>query len=126
MDTGGRVRPSTDELKTFGKDFNARWANEFQQYNLDIRYRKGEEAIVPDALSRRPDFIGKGPANLAQPTDEVEQLDSLRLCYGSEQLAAMRFKADETKSFPELMLDFKMKGTIPACDKHLENLIKER
>jgi len=43
----------------------ARWIDEFSEYNLDIRYRKGEEAIVPDAISRRPDFIGKGPANRA-------------------------------------------------------------
>ena len=35
----------------------ARWIEEFQSYDLDIRYRKGKEAIVPDALSRRPDYI---------------------------------------------------------------------
>jgi RNase H-like domain found in reverse transcriptase len=35
----------------------ARWIDEFQGYDLDIRYRKGREAIVPDALSRRPDFM---------------------------------------------------------------------
>lgn len=34
----------------------ARWIEEFQGYDLDIRYRKGVEAVVPDALSRRPDF----------------------------------------------------------------------
>ncbi|KAG0160178.1 hypothetical protein PDIDSM_7705 [Penicillium digitatum] len=28
----------------------------------------GEEAVVPDAISRRPDFIGEGPANMAQGT----------------------------------------------------------
>lgn len=35
----------------------ARWIDEFQGYKLDIRYRRGEEAIVPDALSRRPDYL---------------------------------------------------------------------
>src|SRR5271169_1506102 len=35
----------------------ARWIDEFQGYDLDICYRKGSEAIVPDALSRRPDFL---------------------------------------------------------------------
>jgi hypothetical protein len=44
----------------------ARWVDEFQAYNLDLRYRKGEEAVVPDAISRRPDFLGEGPANMAQ------------------------------------------------------------
>ena len=43
----------------------ARWLEEFQEYNLDIQYRKGAEAIVPDAISRRPDLMGKGPANRA-------------------------------------------------------------
>jgi hypothetical protein len=31
----------------------AHWIAEFQLYDLDIRYRKGKEAIVPDVLSRR-------------------------------------------------------------------------
>jgi hypothetical protein len=35
----------------------ARWIEEFQSYDLDIRYRKGKEAIVPDTLSRRPDYL---------------------------------------------------------------------
>ena len=34
----------------------ARWVDEFQQYNLIIKYRPGSQAIVPDAISRRPDF----------------------------------------------------------------------
>jgi hypothetical protein len=34
----------------------ARWVDEFQQYNLIIKYRPGKQAIVPDAISRRPDF----------------------------------------------------------------------
>lgn len=40
----------------------ARWVEEFQQFNLDIKYRKGSEAIVPDAISRRPDYIPQGQA----------------------------------------------------------------
>jgi len=34
----------------------ARWIDDFQAYKIDIQYRKGADAIVPDALSRRPDF----------------------------------------------------------------------
>jgi len=37
----------------------ARWIDEFQEYDLDIQYRKGSEAVVPDALSRRPDFMSR-------------------------------------------------------------------
>src|SRR5437667_7299438 len=35
----------------------ARWIDEFQGFDLDIRYRRGKDAIVPDALSRRPDYF---------------------------------------------------------------------
>jgi hypothetical protein len=31
--------------------------DEFQQWNLVIKYRHGKLAIVPDALSRRPDYL---------------------------------------------------------------------
>jgi transposase InsO family protein len=34
-----------------------RWIDEFQTYKLDIRYRPGVKATVPDALSRRPDYL---------------------------------------------------------------------
>jgi hypothetical protein len=44
----------------------ARWVDEFQEYDLDIQYRKGSEAVVPDAISRRPDFIEDGPANVSK------------------------------------------------------------
>ena len=43
----------------------ARWVDEFQQYNLVIKYRPGKLAVVPDALSRRPDFL-----NVLQSTDD--------------------------------------------------------
>ena len=36
----------------------ARWIEEFSEYNLDIRYRKGKDNVVIDALSCRPDFLG--------------------------------------------------------------------
>jgi transposase InsO family protein len=32
----------------------ARWIEEFQQYEIDFCYRKGKDAVVPDALSRHP------------------------------------------------------------------------
>src|SRR6266480_4609663 len=35
----------------------ARWIDEFQGFDLDICYRRGREAIVPDALSREPDYL---------------------------------------------------------------------
>ena len=44
----------------------AHWIAEFGTYDLDIQYRPGPEAIVPDAISRRPDFIGVGEAYQSQ------------------------------------------------------------
>jgi len=35
----------------------ARWVEEFQQYDLIIKYRPGKYNTVPDALSRRPDYV---------------------------------------------------------------------
>lgn len=60
----------------------AHWIAEFGTYDLDISYRPGTEATVPDAISRRPDFIGTGQAYQAQfnsirAVDEVEWEDAL-------------------------------------------------
>ena len=33
-----------------------RWIEEFQAWKLKIKYRRGSDAVVPDALSRRPDY----------------------------------------------------------------------
>ena len=54
----------------------ARWIDEFSEYQLDIKYRKGSEAVVPDAISRRPDFLGKGPANVAWTATNALELDT--------------------------------------------------
>jgi hypothetical protein len=53
----------------------ARWIAEFAEYTLDIRYRKGSEAVVPDAISRRPDFMGTGSASKAWIPTAEDQLD---------------------------------------------------
>lgn len=53
----------------------ARWIDEFSEYQLDIKYRKGSEAIVPDAISRRPDFVGRGPANVAWTSTNAIEVD---------------------------------------------------
>ena len=38
----------------------ARWIEEFQEWKLKIKYRRGSEATLPDALSRRPDYKQRG------------------------------------------------------------------
>jgi len=44
----------------------AHWQAEFGTYDLDIQYRPSTEATVPDAISRRPDFIGTREAYQSQ------------------------------------------------------------
>ena len=53
----------------------ARWIEEFGEFDLNIQYRKGAEAVVPDAISRRPDFMGEGPRNRAAIIATVRGLD---------------------------------------------------
>lgn len=53
----------------------ARWIEEFGEYNLSIQYRKGSEAVVPDAISRRPDLMGEGPRNRAAIVATIRGFD---------------------------------------------------
>jgi transposase InsO family protein len=73
----------------------ARWVASFQQYDLVIKYRPGKDAVVPDAISRRPDFMEDTPGNvLKQPlrlnaiagVDELEWLDALKTYLQSQTL----------------------------------------
>jgi len=55
----------------------ARWIDEFQQYNLVIKYCPGSQAIVPDAISRRPDFTE--PLNALPSLNHIDDyIPSLR------------------------------------------------
>jgi len=53
----------------------ARWIDEFGEYSLDIRYKKGGENTIPDAISRRPDWMGEGPRNRAAVVAAVRTMD---------------------------------------------------
>jgi hypothetical protein len=53
----------------------ARWIEEFGEYNISIQYRKGSENTVPDAISRRPDFMGEGPRNRAAIVAAIRGFD---------------------------------------------------
>ncbi|CAD6923626.1 unnamed protein product [Tilletia controversa] len=49
----------------------ARWVADFGEYPLDLVYRRGEENVIADAISRRPDFL----AALGYPASFVAALD---------------------------------------------------
>lgn len=47
----------------------ARWMELFQEYDFDFKYKPGKDSIVPNALSRRPDY--------KWTTEDLFQLHSL-------------------------------------------------
>jgi hypothetical protein len=85
----------------------ARWFEEFSEFDIEIRYRRGSEAIVPDALSRRPDLMGNTPANVA------------------ERINAMRLQPDEDEDFVEAMISFKQTELQPTSER-LQQLLQEK
>jgi hypothetical protein len=66
-----------------------RWFKEFSKFDIEIKYRKGLEAIVPDAILRRPDFMGNTPTNV------------------TERINAIRLQQDEDKDFVEAIITLK-------------------
>ena len=57
----------------------ARWIAEFQEWKLKIKYRRGSEAIVPDALSRRPDYMLNVMRGLAPHEEYVQFMEEYLL-----------------------------------------------
>ena len=71
----------------------ARWIDEFQAYDLDIRYRRGSEAIVPDVLSRRPDYFNAIILNtMIQHEEFIPYLKTFLIDHTLPEDAAMREK----------------------------------
>ena len=104
----------------------ARWISEFQQYDLKIKYRKGSEAIVPDAISRRPDFVGKGPANKAQD-------DSVRRWLSTFQGELSALLGLSEQDWLAATIQYLKDGTVPesekmqrAVEKHARDLRLEK
>ena len=95
-----------------------RWIDEFQQYNLNIKYRKGSEAVVPDALSRRPDFIPDQAANVDHEYQRpafLEQLNAVNAIRG----------VPEDKFFAALRT-LKRTGQYPEGDDRLKRQLQAR
>jgi Reverse transcriptase (RNA-dependent DNA polymerase)/RNase H-like domain found in reverse transcriptase/Retroviral aspartyl protease/Integrase core domain/Integrase zinc binding domain len=107
----------------------ARWIEEFGEYSLDIQYRKGSEAVVPDAISRRPDHMGKGPSNRAHVSYDPEQPikpqtspTQLPMEAVVEQLGMIRDMSED--EWCEHMLEFLRNGTEPPASCR-EDIYKE-
>lgn len=86
-----------------------RWIEEFQAYDLNIKYRPGKEAVVPDAISRRPDFVETGPTNVGDATDEAMVEQWLRKAAG--RLVSMESRQVET--WEDSLLRYLTKGYLP-------------
>ena len=71
----------------------ARWVDEFQQYSLIIKYRPVKLAIVPDAISRRPDFSRQPDFNAL----ELQHADDY-VSYVRQFLQDQSFLADASES----------------------------
>jgi len=57
----------------------ARWMDEFQQYNLLIKYWPGKQAVVPDAISRRPYYLNS--IRWERDRDEITKREAHIPCY---------------------------------------------
>jgi ribosomal protein L24E len=103
----------------------AKWLNKFEKYNLDIRYRKGSEAIIPDVISRKPDFLEVGPRNRAyivmiKGVDEEEWIEAMTAYFrdGSQLSESIRNDIFENAVHFELgkdgeLLRFLEDGRVP-------------
>lgn len=91
----------------------ARWIDEFQQYQLNIKYRKGEEDVVADAISRRPDWMEEGPRNMttnpAQATQTPARLNLVK-GYNEDEWAGhmLRFLSEGVEPPAEIEKDIKL------------------
>jgi hypothetical protein len=70
----------------------ARWAERLARFNFRIKYIKGKENVMTDALSRRPDYsIG-----IEQPRTNILQQDSDRIRYNKKTILATTITVHET------------------------------
>src|SRR5438552_18892777 len=57
----------------------ARWIAEFQEWKLKIKYRRGSEAVVSDALSQRPHYMLNVMRGLALHEEYVQFMEEYLL-----------------------------------------------
>ncbi|OAL27446.1 ATP synthase subunit D, mitochondrial [Fonsecaea nubica] len=91
-----------------------RWLDEFSEYSLDIKYRKGLEVVVPDAISRRLDFLGLNAYELLEggenPLDEGQDLKGIDI---------ENFAAIENRLYRKV--DDTTDTSVPLCSTALSN-----
>jgi hypothetical protein len=90
----------------------ARWIDEFQQYNLQIRYRPGKQAVVPDALSRRPDHVVLNAIMSGRGTENPLYLNSIS---GRER----------QEDYIPCIREFLEAHTLPRDEQNREKVIKQ-
>ena len=100
----------------------ARWVDEFQSYSLRIRYRRGSDAVVPDTISRRPDFVEATKANIAAE-DGARQLLLAGEWEARDRVTLSALQGHSEQDWYPAMVAYLRDGT-PASDSSLDRYIR--
>jgi len=86
---GQQIIVHTDHENLTYKHFNSdrvmRWRLFIEEYSPDLRYIKGENNVVADALSRLPKELAKLPRNDEPLDDSMEAFYATMDCYAREK-----------------------------------------
>jgi hypothetical protein len=86
---GQQIIVHTDHENLTYKNFNSdrvmRWRLFIEEYSPDLRYIKGENNVVADALSRLPKELAKLPKNDEPLDDSMEAFYATMDCYAREK-----------------------------------------
>ncbi|KZZ95139.1 Ribonuclease H-like protein [Ascosphaera apis ARSEF 7405] len=101
----------------------ARWVADFQQYNIKIVYRPGKDAIIPDAISRRPDFVEDTPANVSASSLDLSTIIDFDSFPPAQPTASLNvFHGCDEQEWHDAMLQYLRDNTLPSSNR-LKNAV---
>lgn len=93
----------------------ARWIAEFQEYDLDIKYKPGPQMVVADSLSRRPDYKPKDSENAGSAKEVLSDDDRTMFHSPKESLAyVINALTLALTQISDLMIPYLENGTLPT------------
>lgn len=102
----------------------ARWVDEFQSYDLNIEYRPGAEAVMPDSISRRPDLMESAPANRLTNGESL-RLNAVDLSVGEEVVDSLNaLQGCDEDEWYSAMVEFLQSATPPKAPR-LEKVVRQ-